>query len=108
MAKTFEHSAMQMSPWIRLFRLGMAAGGILQLMVSQSMAQAKCDVLKIAEAYIVRNFPSFDATGKKPIVSETANGWEVTYELPPWMLGGAPIITIDKETCGIVRAVRSQ
>jgi hypothetical protein len=77
-------------------------------MVSQAMAQAKCDVLKIAEAYIARQFPSYDPAGKKPIMSETANRWEVTYELPPWMLGGAPVITIDKETCGVVGAVRSQ
>jgi hypothetical protein len=80
----------------------------LSLMASQTMAQPKCDTLKIALEYIAKRYPLFDPAGLKQVISEQDNLWELTYELPEGMLGGAPIITIDKRTCTIVRARHTQ
>ncbi|MEA2991911.1 MAG: hypothetical protein QOD40_831 [Alphaproteobacteria bacterium] len=80
----------------------------LQLMVNQTMSQPKCDLLRVAQEYIAKRYPSFDPAGQKLVISETENLWELTYELPKGMLGGAPIITIDKRTCTIVRAEHTQ
>lgn len=86
--------------------MGIVVVAVLPL--TEKEAQLQCDVIKIAEQYIAKTYPSFDSTGKKLVVTESANLWEITYELPPWMLGGAPIITIDKQTCRVVRARREQ
>jgi hypothetical protein len=72
------------------------------------MAQPKCDTLKIALEYIARRYPHFDPAGLKQVISERDNLWELSYELPEDMLGGVPIITIDKRTCTVVRAVHTQ
>jgi NTF2 fold immunity protein len=85
-----------------------AALTAVQLMAGQTMSQTNCDFLTIAEQYIAERFSSFDSTGKKPVIAETESLWELTYELPRYMLGGAPIITIDKRTCKVIRAERTQ
>lgn len=79
-----------------------------QLMMSQTMSHPKCDLLRVAQGYIAKRYPSFDPAGLKQVVSETGHLWELTYELPEGTLGGAPIITIDKRTCTIVRAEHTQ
>jgi hypothetical protein len=88
--------------------LRVAVTAVLQLIASQTMAQPKCDTLKIALEYIAKRYPRFDPAGLKQVTSEHDNLWELTYELPEDMLGGVPIITIDKRTCTIVRAVHTQ
>lgn len=80
----------------------------LQLLMGPPMSHANCDLLKIAEQYIAKRFLWFDATGKKLMISEKGHLWQLTYQLPIDMLGGAPIITIDKRTCEVVRAVHEQ
>ena len=72
------------------------------------MSQPKCDMLRLAREYISKRYPSFDAAGLEPIISESENLWELTYELPRGTLGGAPIITVDKRTCKVIRAQHSQ
>jgi hypothetical protein len=52
--------------------------------------------------------PLFDPAGLKQVISERDDFWELTYELPEGMLGGAPIIIIDKRTCVIIRARHTQ
>lgn len=79
-----------------------------ELMMSQAMSQPKCDFLVVAREYIAKRYPTFDAAGLEPVVSETEKFWEITYELPKGTLGGAPVITIDKQTCKVVRAQHSQ
>jgi hypothetical protein len=81
---------------------------IPQLLMSQAMAQPVCDPLKVALEYIAMRYPSFDASGLKRVISERDGFWEITYELPEDMLGGVPVITIDRRTCSIVRATHTQ
>jgi hypothetical protein len=73
-----------------------------------TMSQPGCDFAKVAEDYIVRRFPSFDPTGKRLVMSDMGDSWEVTYRLPEYMLGGAPVVSIDKQTCAVVRVTRTQ
>lgn len=72
------------------------------------MSKQECDVVKVAEAYIAKHYPRFDPAGKPQIVSEVNGLWEVTYELPGYMLGGAPLIRVDKEACKVVSAIAYQ
>lgn len=88
--------------------LRIVVAAALQLTASQTMAQPKCDALKIALEYIAKRYPLFDPAGLKQVISERDDFWELTYELPEGMLGGAPIITIDKRTCVIIRARHTQ
>ena len=83
---------------------GIAASAALQLMVNQAMSQPTCNVLKVAEEYIARQYPFINITERHAVTSESANLWEVRYELPEGMLGFVPIISIDRETCTVVRA----
>lgn len=88
--------------------IAIASAAALELMVDQTMSQPKCDFLKIAQEYIAQKFPSFDPAGLTPVISEEGNSWILSYELPEGMLGGAPIITIDKRTCTIIRVQHTQ
>jgi hypothetical protein len=72
------------------------------------MSQVPCDILKTAEDHIASRWPEFDRVGKKLIISEAQKVWEVTYELPLDMLGGAPVVIIDKSTCKVVRSYITQ
>jgi NTF2 fold immunity protein len=80
----------------------------LTLSVNKTMSEPRCDMLKIAEEYISARYPSFDSKGLQRIISEKGNLWELTYEMPETSLGGVPIITIDKRTCQVVRAIHTQ
>lgn len=80
----------------------------LTTMVDQTMSKPKCDMIAIAEQAIVKLFPTYDLKEFKQVISESGNFWELTYELPRTMLGGVPIITIDKRTCKVVRAIHTQ
>ena len=80
----------------------------LAAIMGQAMSQPNCDVLNVARDYIAQRYPWFDPTGLKRVVSEAADSWEVTYELPEHMLGGTPAVTNDKRTCKVVRAIHWQ
>ena len=88
--------------------VGVAAAVASQMMMDQVMSQPKCDLPRIAHEQIAKIFPDFDPTGKKLVISESGNLWELTYELPPEMLGDVPIVTIDKRTCQVIRVQHSQ
>ena len=91
-----------------MMSVGIVVVATLQLMADRTMSQIKCDPLRVAQEYIAKRFPSFDPAGLKPVISQTEDFWELTYELPPGTLGGVPIITVDKRSCTIVRAKHTQ
>lgn len=78
------------------------------MMADHSVSNHTCDVLRIAEEEIVKRFPSFFPTSFKQVVSDKGNVWELTYEVPIGVLGGVPIVTIDKTTCAIIRIEHTQ
>jgi hypothetical protein len=77
---------------------------ILQLTVSPAMSQPKCDFLKIAKEFIVREFPFIDFADRNSVISEADDVLEVRYDLPHDSLGFVPVISIDKRTCAVVDA----
>ena len=78
------------------------------LFAGEAMSKTECDPLNVAEAYIAKQFPAFDSSGLKRIISQKGGLWQLTYELPAGMLGGAPIVTVDMRTCKVVSAVHTQ
>ena len=89
-------------PGLRMYVI--IAIAMLQLMVSPTMSQPKCDFLKIARDYIAKEFPVIDFSQRHPVTSESDSFLEVRYDLPPDRLGLVPVIVIDKWTCEIVHA----
>jgi hypothetical protein len=73
-----------------------------------AMAQDNSDVMKVAQEFISSRYPSFNADGLDPIISERGNLWRVTYRLPQGTLGGGPTVIIDKKTCEVVSSQHSQ
>ena len=67
----------------------------------QQVAQAGAD-------FIARQYPDFDKTGKTLTVRDKDGQWLVTYKLPPGMLGGAPVVLLDKATLAVARSYRTQ
>jgi hypothetical protein len=68
----------------------------------------RCTILRVAERYIAKAYPSFDGLALKPIIVDKKNTWEVTYELPENTLGGTPVVVIDKSTLNVVDAYSYQ
>jgi hypothetical protein len=79
-----------------------------QLMGSPTMSQPKCDFLKIAKDYIVKEYPFIDFVHRHPVTSESNHIRQVRYELPPDWLGFVPVVSIDTRTCTVVDAVVEQ
>lgn len=72
------------------------------------MSMQNCDLLALAEMRLAQVFPWFDPGEMKRKISENGHLWELTYELPETMIGGVPIVTIDKRTCEVVRVIHTQ
>jgi hypothetical protein len=74
----------------------------------RSMNTAEQSLISAAEQAVIAKFPDFKAEGKKPVLQDMGDHWEFTYELPPTMLGGAPVVVIDKRTNSISHIYRTQ
>ena len=73
-----------------------------------SMNTTEQSLISAAEQAVVASFPDFKSEGKRPVLRDMGDHWEFTYELPPTMLGGAPVVIIDKGTKSIRRIYRTQ
>lgn len=78
------------------------------MLMTLSQTRAECDLIGTAEAEIVKKFPKFDLREFSRVVSDNDRFWTLTYGLPPNMLGGVPIVTIDKKSCKVVRILHTQ
>lgn len=72
------------------------------------MTSAEQIAISIAESFVTSKYPDFDKSRKKVVISTSGDQWEVTYELPDDMLGGAPVVFIDKLTGKVTRSYRTQ
>jgi hypothetical protein len=59
--------------------------------------------LHMADAY-----PFYDPRGTAPVVSVGVRSWTVTHRLPEGMIGGAPVVVVDKWTCAVVHSSMTQ
>jgi hypothetical protein len=67
------------------------------------------DLLTIAAEAVREYFPhSIDALNFEPIIEEDDTLWIIQYQLPQYILGGTPIIYIDKKTNTVVKVEHSQ
>jgi hypothetical protein len=74
----------------------------------RSMNTAEQSLISAAEQAVIAKFPDFKTEGKKPVLQDMGDHWEFTYELPATMLGGAPVVVIDKKTNSISHIYRTQ
>lgn len=75
---------------------------------TRSYSEREERALELGGAYIAQNFPDFDPTDKKLVISAREDRWVVTYELPIYMLGGAPVVEIDMKSGEIIKVYRTQ
>lgn len=68
----------------------------------------RCTIFRIAEQYVATHYPDFDTVKNPPTLKDNGSAWEVFYELPPTMLGGTPVVVIDKGTMKVTRAYHTQ
>jgi hypothetical protein len=95
---------------IGAFKVSWSAAALAasQLLTGQAMPQSNCDPLKVAEIYVNEHYPKAVSVEMKPVVAEKGGNWIVEYMLPLHMLGGGPVITIDKRACKVIDAYRTQ
>jgi hypothetical protein len=82
--------------------------GAVELTAGKTMAQTRCDYLRVAQEHIASRYPLFNAAGLKRIITESSELWQITFELPPGTLGGTPTVVIDKATCRVMRSMHDQ
>ena len=73
-----------------------------------SMTPAERAVARVAQEYIATRNPDFDSVKNPPIVHDKGDSWEVEYELPMGVIGGTPIVVIDKATLKVLRSFHAQ
>jgi hypothetical protein len=73
-----------------------------------SMRATDCTVARIAERYIAIRYPDFDSVKNPPIVRDRGDSWQVEYELPKGVIGGTPIVVIEKTTLRVLRSFQTQ
>ncbi len=73
-----------------------------QLAAHRSIAQQLCNPLTVADAFMAKNYPSFDPAGLRPVMSDLGNIWTLTYRLPPGYYGAIPTVVIEKRTCSVI------
>lgn len=89
---------------------------VLGIAPACSNASSKCDILKgeqiavanTAKKYISRTYPDFKAGNLCLQVILVEGRWEITYRLPPNMIGGAPVVLIERKTGAVSRSYRTQ
>ena len=72
------------------------------------MSKAERQAIATAEILIAKKYPDFDKAKMRIVIRSMGDHWEVSYELPSDMLGGAPVVLIDKRTGVVIRSFRTQ
>ena len=76
--------------------------GVSQHAAQSSIAQPLCNPLTVANAFMAKNYPAFDLSGLRPVMSDLGNIWTLTYRLPPHFYGTVPTVVIEKRTCSVI------
>nr|WP_041756174.1 YbbC/YhhH family protein [Bradyrhizobium sp. ORS 278] len=75
---------------------------------SVSMKSPQFTAARIAERYLAVHYPAFDTIAMPPIVDDEGDVWKVSYELPPNMAGGNPVIVVEKTSWKVLRVYHEQ
>jgi NTF2 fold immunity protein of polymorphic toxin system component len=73
-----------------------------------SMTPTERAVARVAERYVAIRFPEFDTVKNPPAVYDKGDSWEVEYALPSGMLGGTPVVVVQKATPNVLRTFHTQ
>ena len=76
--------------------------------VNAQQSDAEKRAMKIAEDYVAENYKIIDTRNLKPVIKDEGDYWNFYYELPSTMMGGAPVVLIDKRTLKIIRSYMTQ
>lgn len=72
------------------------------------MDMHQAEIINKAESYLAVRFPDFDKKGKHPVVEDDGDTWKFYYDLGVGMIGGTPVVIIDKKTKEIIKIYRTQ
>ena len=73
------------------------------------MNNSKEQLLKITRDYLQKERPTWVKSLDLPsIVTEHQDYWEVTFKLPDDMIGGVPVVEIDKASFIVRKAYHTQ
>lgn len=72
------------------------------------MNDVEQQAVSTAQAFVNEKYPDFDKSRKRIVIKTTDDQWEITYELPDGMIGGAPVVFVDRRTGKVVRSFRTQ
>jgi hypothetical protein len=75
---------------------------------NDTKTQTEREVARIAEQYVAVHYPKFDTVKNPPIVEDKGSTWEVDYKLPTDVIGGTPVIVIEKNTLKVLRSYHTQ
>jgi hypothetical protein len=53
-----------------------------------AMKSPQFTAARVAERYLATRYPDFDTVQEPPVLKDKGNAWEVSYELPPGLIGG--------------------
>jgi hypothetical protein len=73
-----------------------------------SLTLAECVAARVADAYVAIRYPDFDTVGSPPVIRDTGDTWEVEYQLPSGVVGGTPVIVVEKANLNVVHSFHTQ
>jgi len=66
------------------------------------------EAIAAGEAYVKSKYPDFKKDNRKHMVRDKGITWELYYQLPPGMIGGGPVIIMDKDSLKVLDSYRTQ
>jgi hypothetical protein len=58
----------------------------------QEITSAEREAVQTAASLVALKYPDFDMGRTKVVILKAGDQWKVTYDLPQYMLGGAPVV----------------
>jgi NTF2 fold immunity protein len=105
-----EDASMKICFPVALAFVVMASAFVSQRSIAKegSMAPMERAAARVAERYVTTHYPGFDTIKNPPIVHDNGDVWEVEYELPSRVIGGTPVVVIEKATLKVLRSFQTQ
>jgi hypothetical protein len=85
-----------------------ACGSTTVARESGAMDNGREKAIAAGRDFVRQRFPDFVEDRKTPIVTEKGETWEFTYRLPDDMLGGAPVVILNKADLSVREFYRTQ
>src|ERR1044071_1440333 len=93
--------------WLILVLVFLWSFSFLRSRPTQDLATKKNKALGIGADYIKTHY-GFDIRDRKLLLVDKGATWDMTYEVPKDRIGGAAVVTIDKQTLRILGSYFTQ